>query len=89
LRAHGLTSSVGAELFGALPPLPAPMDITLPFNPKLEPGQRISLSDWFQQITEAEFLTLCATNPLIKFERFANGLISYSILNKESAAPAT
>ncbi|WP_229725335.1 Uma2 family endonuclease [Hymenobacter baengnokdamensis] len=58
------------------------MSIILPFAPdqELEPSTHMGMAERLQRMTEAEFFAFCQANSQLKFERLADGTISYMAL---------
>ena len=58
------------------------MNIILPLEPnqEAEPGPGYPFAERLQRMTEDEFFAFCQANPLLKFERRADGTIEYMAL---------
>ena len=58
------------------------MNIILPLEPnqEAEPGPSYPFAERLQRLTEDEFFAFCQANPLLKFERRADGTIEYMAL---------
>ncbi|WP_217278621.1 Uma2 family endonuclease [Hymenobacter sp. BRD67] len=58
------------------------MSIILPFDAdqELEPSTHMGMAERLQRMTEAEFFAFCQANSQLKFERLADGTISYMAL---------